>query len=180
MLVNTFYFVGGLVLLEKEEGTFFAQAVTPLRPGEYLTSKTVTLTGLSLLEALLIVLTSRGGIPNLWALALGVALTGAVYSLYGFIVVARYDAINEYLFPSLLYTAVLSLPLLPYFGLWESPWFYLHPVQAPLMLLQAAFQPIAAWQWLYGLGYGTLWTGLAFAAGRRSFERFVILGAGGP
>jgi fluoroquinolone transport system permease protein len=107
-----------------------------------------------------------------------VALTGAIYCLYGFVVVAGYDAINEYLFPSLLYTSVLSLPLLQYFGLWDSAWFYLHPIRAPLLLLQAAFRPIAPWQWLYGIGYGALWIGLAYAAGQRSFARLVIAGAG--
>jgi fluoroquinolone transport system permease protein len=33
LLLNTFYFVGGLVLLEKDEGTLEARTVTPLRTG---------------------------------------------------------------------------------------------------------------------------------------------------
>jgi hypothetical protein len=43
ILINTFYFMAGLVLLEKAEGTLIAQSVTPLRPWEYLVSKLVTL-----------------------------------------------------------------------------------------------------------------------------------------
>lgn len=54
VLVNTFYFVSGLLLLERIEGTFVAQSVTPLRDDEVLASKVGTLTVLSLVESLLI------------------------------------------------------------------------------------------------------------------------------
>ncbi|MDX1414924.1 MAG: hypothetical protein R3293_12085, partial [Candidatus Promineifilaceae bacterium] len=39
LLIGTFYFMGGLLLLEKGEGTLEAQIVTPLRSSEYLISK---------------------------------------------------------------------------------------------------------------------------------------------
>jgi fluoroquinolone transport system permease protein len=55
MLLGTFYFMGGLVLLEKGEGTLEAQVVTPLRSREYLASKVITLAGLALVENLVIV-----------------------------------------------------------------------------------------------------------------------------
>lgn len=41
--VNTFYFIGGLVLLERAEGSLEALTVTPLRPWEYLSAKVATL-----------------------------------------------------------------------------------------------------------------------------------------
>lgn len=40
----TFFFIAGLVLLEKGEGTLEAQIVTPLTAGGYLASKILTLT----------------------------------------------------------------------------------------------------------------------------------------
>ena len=107
-------------------------------------------------------------------MAAGVALTAALYCLYGFLVVARYDSINEYLFPSMLYTSVLSLPLLDYFGVWETPLVYLHPVQAPLVLLEAAFRPVAAWELVYGVLYGGLWVGVMGGLAVRAFGRFVV------
>jgi hypothetical protein len=39
LTINAFYFMAGLVLLEKAEGTLEAQIVTPLRPWEILGSK---------------------------------------------------------------------------------------------------------------------------------------------
>ena len=166
--------MGGLVLLEKGEGTLEAQVVTPLRTGEYLASKGVSLTLLSLLETLVIVGLTIGLGFNVLILSVGVGLTAAFFMLAGFIVVARYDSINEYLLPSVLYTALLSLPLLPYVGVSESWLFYLHPLQPLLLLLQAAFRPVAAWQLIYGVVYSGLWLFLSYRFGQHTFYRFVI------
>lgn len=178
LLINTFYFMGGLVLLEKGEGTLLAQVVTPLRTWEYLASKIITLTLLSLVENLLIVGLAYG--PNFDPLPLlaGISLAAAIFVLTGFVAVARYDSINEYLFPSFLYTLAFIPPFLDYFGLWTGWLFYLHPLQAPLRLTAAAFQPVAAWQWLYGLLYAGLWIGLFFLWGERAFARFVVAAEG--
>lgn len=174
LMINAFYFIGGLVLLEKGEGTLEAQVVTPLRSSEYLISKLITLNALSLAENLFIVLVAYGAGFNAMVLIAGISLTVAIYCLYGFLVVARYDSINEYLFPSILYTFLIPLPLLNYFGVWESWLHYLHPFQAPLLILQAAFEPVRAWQIVYGALYSALWIALLYRMSERAFERFVI------
>lgn len=174
ILVNTFYFVGGLVLLEKGEGTLTAQVVTPLRKGEYLTAKATTLALLALIESLIIVIAAYGLGFAVLPLVAGVVLLAVLYVFYGFIVVARYDSINSYLLPSIAYTTVLSLPLIDYLGLWQSWLFYVHPIQAPLLLLRAAFQPLATWQLIYGVLYSALWIGLMYLASQRAFDRFVV------
>lgn len=178
LLINTFYFVAGLVLLEKEEGSLMAQVVTPLRTWEYLASKVITLTLLSLLENLLIVGVGYGLGFNPLALLLSVVSAAAIFVLTGFVAVSRYDSINEYLFPSLLYTLAFVPPFLDYFGLWKSRLFYLHPVQAPLVLAKAAFQPVPAWQWLYAVLYSGLWIALSFVWSRRAFAQFIIAAQG--
>ena len=68
LVVVSFYFVAGLVLLEKEEGTLEAQVVTPLSSGEYLASKVATLAALSVVESLLITIIAVGlaASVNLW------------------------------------------------------------------------------------------------------------------
>jgi len=98
--------------------------------------------------------------------------------LAGLVVIVRYDSVNEYLMPSAFYTAILMLPLLDYFHVWPSKLFYLHPMQAPLVIMQAAFRPVAGWQLLYGGLYSLLWMGLAFAISRRAFARFIVTHAG--
>lgn len=171
LLINTFYFMAGLVLLEKTEGTLSMIDVTPLRPHEYLASKVATLVFLSILENLLIVLVARGPAFNPLPLMAGIAAGGALYVLAGFVAVSRYPTINEFLFPSFLYTLAFVPPFLPYFGLAESWWFHLHPLQAPLLLIQAAFRPIAAWETTYAIGYSLLWALIGLVACRWAFAR---------
>ncbi|MDX1436842.1 MAG: hypothetical protein R3335_08530 [Anaerolineales bacterium] len=176
LLINAFYFIGGLVLLEKSEGSLEAQVVTPLRTGEYLASKTLTLSLLSLFESLIIVALTVGADVRWASLAAGVVLMAAMMALIGFVAVSRYDSINEFLFPSIVYVLFLSLPMALYLGFWEIPLIYLHPLQAPLVLMKDAFGvgQIATWELVYGAGYSALWIGLMYAWSKRAFVRFVI------
>ena len=173
VMVN-FYFIAGLVLLEKGEGTLEAQVVTPLADWQYIGSKTATLTALSLVEQVVIVWSAHGGGFAGGRLAAGIVLAAILYTLTGFVLVARYRSINEFMFPSVLFTAILSLPMLHYFGLWDSWLLYLHPFTAPLVLLAGAFRPMPAWQLVYGVLYGALWAGLLLLAARRAFDRYIV------
>ena len=81
LMVGTFSFIGGLVLLERGEGSLTAQVVTPLRISEYLTSKVVTLTLLAVAETLVIVLLMAGRHFNAFLLIIGAVLAAAIYCL---------------------------------------------------------------------------------------------------
>jgi fluoroquinolone transport system permease protein len=177
LLLNTFYFISGLILLEKGEGTLEAQVITPLRTWEYFAAKIGTLTLLGLIENIVIVVLLTGLSFKLLPLAAGIALTSALYCLGGIVAVVRYDSINEYLMPSVLYTSLLLVPLLPYLAQWDSWLSYLHPLQGTLLLALAAFHPVASWQIVYGVLYPTLWIGLLVYLALRAFRRFIIAGA---
>src|SRR5438034_593057 len=89
----------------------------------------------------------------IWGLILlhaGVALAAALYCLAGFIVVARYTAVNEYLLPSGAYIAALWIPLIADLAQSWHWLLYLHPISAPLALIRAAFEPAMSWQVWYG------------------------------
>ena len=178
LAVNTFYFMGGLLLLEKEEGTLEAQVITPLRHTEYLASKIITLTLLGAVENMAVVALTYAGEYRLAPLLAGSILMGTIFTLAGFLTVVRYDSINEYLLPSMLIIGLLSAPLLFYFELSTSWLFCLHPMQGGMILLKAAFQPVPIGQIMYAMAASVLWIGLLFQAGQRTFHRFVILKAG--
>ncbi|NOK62841.1 MAG: hypothetical protein GFH23_1086674n88 [Chloroflexi bacterium AL-N1] len=178
LLINTFYFIGGLVLLEKGEGTLSAQIVTPLRTEEYLSAKIISLTFLALLENVIIASLFYGLAYQFLPLILGIILASIIYILAGFIIVVGYNAINEYLLPSVLYTSILAAPLLTYIVQWEHWLMYLHPLQGPLVLMQAAIQPIILWQWLYGISYSVCWIILLYSLSQHAFRRFVIMAEG--
>ena len=176
--INAFYFMAGLVLLEKGEGTLEGIVVSPLRKGEYLGAKLATLTLLSIVENSLIVLILYGLQANLLVLLAALIVISVLLALFGFIAVVRYDSINSFLFPSMFMLLVISIPLLSYFGIWQTPLMYLHPTQALLMLLNVVFQPIESWQIVYGLLYSLVWIAIAYLLSKRTFHRFVILKEG--
>jgi fluoroquinolone transport system permease protein len=167
-------------LLEKGEGTLEAQIVTPLRNQEYLISKVLTLTLLSLLENLAIVALTYGFGRHLLPFLVALLLAGTLYALFGFIFVVRYESINEYLLPSVLFATLLSLPMLPYLGLNLSWLISLHPLHGALLWLTAAFQPLPApaWQLTYSLFYSLAWIAVGYHLSRRAFYRFVIIREG--
>jgi fluoroquinolone transport system permease protein len=178
LMMNTFYFIGGLILLEKGEGTLEAQVVTPLRTWEYLASKIGTLTLLALVENIVIVILLGGFRFSVLPLATSIVLTSILYCLAGVVAVVRHHSINEYLMPSVLYTSLLSAPLLPYLIQWDGWLLYLHPLHATLKLAQGAFQPMEYRQMIYGVLYPTLWVGVMVYFGQHAFRRFIITGAG--
>ena len=169
VVVNTFYFVSALLLLERGEGTFAAQSVTPLRVGEYLASKVVTLTALSLVEGLLIAFAVGGLDGRLARTALGIALAAVLFCLSGIALIVRYEAINEFIMPSVVYTLLLSLPLLGYFGIGVRAYYLLHPIQGPLELLQARAAPTPG-ALAYAVGYPALWIVPAYLWSRRALR----------
>lgn len=187
VIVNGYYFVAGLVLLEKGEGALQAQVVTPLRAGEYLASKAASLSLLSLAENGLMALLLLGERVHAGWLLIGVVTGTAFFTLGGFLVVVRYETINEYLLPSMLIATMLTLPLLPYFGVGDSLLLtgalYLHPLQGVLLALGAAAgAPLADWQIVYTLSSAMLSTAAALALSRAAYVRFVrqtmVRGAG--
>lgn len=173
-----FYFISGLVLLEKGERTLMYLISTPLRTREYLWSKMISLTLLSVATSLTIMIFSYGLKFNLSIFILGVALTSFLFILIGFISVAKFPTINEYILSSIIYIVILCLPLIDHFGLFKSLAFYIFPTQASLLLIRGAFGGLEAWQILYSVLYLTIWISLAYKLALKSFYRFIILKKG--
>jgi len=177
-LTTTFFFVAGLVLFEKREGVLAALVVTPLREGEYLAAKVTTLTLLATLEGLVIVLLGWGTELRLGPIVLGSLIVGVLYTLFGFLVVFRYDSINEFLLPGSLFMTVVQLPVFSSFGVWDAPYFWLWPTKGALLMFQAGFAPLGAVEWAYALLYSGLWIAVLVGFVRRAFRRFVVRGEG--
>lgn len=177
LIITTFYFVGGLLLLERDQRVLGAIAVSPLPVGEYLGAKVITLSLLALAENLPIVWLIDGTAFNHLWLSLGILLASTLYVLSGFVVAARYRSINEYLLPSIVYATIVMLPLLPYLGGWDHPLLYAHPLGAALLVTRAAWEPLAWWQIGFGVGYALLWVGIGFWTAGRAWRRFMIEGS---
>ncbi|HMK48000.1 MAG TPA: ABC transporter permease [Methanocella sp.] len=174
LVLNTFYFVAGMVLFEKSEGTLQALAVSPLPIREYLASKVGTLTLLSVVENFAIILLIYGPSFDLLPVLAGTVAMAAIYVLAGFAVVAKYNSISEYIMPSVIYVTALQLPLVDYLGIFKSPVFYLFPAQAPLVLMGSAFTPAESWQIAYGLVYSLICIGGAYILASKAFRKYIV------
>jgi len=178
LVMATFFFIAGLVLLEKGEGTLEAQIVTPLRVGEYLASKVVTLAVLSLVENLILVMLLSGLQFRFLTMVLGIVTAATIYTLFGFVAVARYDSINEFLFPSVPVVLALSLPCLTYFDLWPAWTLYWHPLHGSLVTMKAAMLPVGRAELVFAVMSSLIWAVAAFWLSKRTFRRFVVLKEG--
>ncbi len=176
LAVIGYYFIAGMVLFEKGERTLYALVCTPLRFGEYLTSKLATLTMMAVAASLVVVTAGYGIGFDLTLFIPSVVFVSLIALLAGFISVLPFDSITRYLLPSQPPLAVMSLPLLPFLGLWQSPAFYLIPTHGALLLLGGAFgaTSLTVWQILYAVLYQFLWVFILVLVARRTFDRYVV------
>ncbi len=112
MNMTAYYFIAAQVLLEKDEGVSVIRAVMPFSPLHYLCSKIVTLGFLAVVESTVLAIAVYGFDYNWLPFISGILLASAFYALVGFISVTRYNSLEEYLLPSVLYGALASLPLI--------------------------------------------------------------------
>lgn len=155
-------FTGAMYLYEKSENTLEVFAITPLRASEYLISKVVTFSLLGTGAGLAMAFAAWGWDYTKLPIIIGVALTASLFTMLGFVIVVGSRNFNEYVIRVGLWMVPVALPLLDFFDLYHSWWFYLIPVQPTLLLLEAARTEIAAWQMAYALIYLILWNVLAF------------------
>jgi fluoroquinolone transport system permease protein len=172
LATNGFYFMAAIVLLEKAEHSLDAQLVTPLRPWEYLSARVASLCLLSLAESMAIVALSYEGSVDWFAFALGVVLMTSVFACCGFLLVTRYESINEFLFPSFLVSALLSLPLLNLLDVWPSTLWYLHPLHASLELIRAGFEPLPTVHRGGAVVIAVVWVAVLYVSCARAFRHF--------
>ncbi|WP_422658829.1 ABC transporter permease [Paenibacillus sp. EC2-1] len=174
-----FFFVGGLVLLEKGQNIHDNLFVTPYKPEEYILSKTLSLTALSILTCSVIHLSTFGFHTNLFLYLLGVAMTSFFFTLIGMGLSARCKTINQFFIKSMLYTSILILPLLETIGLWNSPLFYILPAKGSLLLIRSAFTNLSLGELTYAVISLAVWCVVAYFWTRNSIRRYIILKIGG-
>ena len=174
-----FFFVGALLLLERDENILEGLFVTPLRVGEYLAARVVSLAVLALITAFIIAVIALGFNFNFILLFLGLTLTACFFTLLGVTVAVRVETVNQYLLTSIFYSVVISLPLLEFLGLFETVLFYLWPTRASLVLIFAAFGTgVQMWELIYTVFILVVWIVIAYHWAYSWFYRYIIMKTG--
>ena len=155
-------FSGAMFLFEKNENTLEALSVTPLKAKEYLSSKVITFTFMTLVASLCMAFAAWGWNFSKLSLIIGVSLTASLFTMLGLALVAGSQNFNEYVIKMGLYMLPVAFPFLHFFDIMNSYWFYLIPTQASLLLLEASRTPITDWQFIYAVVYLLIWNVLAY------------------
>ncbi len=178
---TTMFYVAGMLLFERDEGTLHAVVVSPLRTREYLWSKLITLTVLATLETIIMVvgamfILGRSAVldwPNVPIFLFGTITLGMIYTLVGLILVVRYDKITAFLFPAAGLVGLLQMPFLYFLDLVKHPIFLIIPPSAPTLIIRGAYLPLTPWEWTYALGYTTVTLTVLILWANRAFHRHV-------
>lgn len=169
-----FYFIGGIVLLEKGEGTIRAQLITPLGSGSYFLAKVISLSLLILIESFVLVGVLYGFHYRIIPFIIGTVLAAYLFILSGFLAIAPYDSISDYLLPSVGYSALASLPLITGFARWNNPLIYFHPLQTALVFLNQAFAPVEGGKLVYAVIYSGIWMVLLYRICKNVFRQNML------
>ncbi len=171
-----FFFLGGLMLLERGDGVLDALFVGPLRAGEYIAAKGLSLTLLALLSSLALAL-AGGVLPTSAGLLFaGVALTSLMITFFAVAVGCRLTTVNRYFFGGALCALPLIAPVIEAVGVLSHPLLRWLPAAPGLALIDAGLggAPLGPLGVLRALVLLLAWNGAAFLLARRWFRRYVI------
>ena len=177
-------FVGALVLFEKSENVLQVLVITPMKTDDYLLSKILSLTFLSVISATLfmgLMVLFNDASFNLFFLIIGILLTSVMLILLGFIIVSRVSNINGYLLGMMIgFIGLTFPPLLQLFDLVENPIFYLWPTQASFLLFEGVFHSasLETWEIFYGIGYQLFWIGFLYFFAKKAFYKHIVVKGG--
>jgi fluoroquinolone transport system permease protein len=173
-----FFFLGGIILLEKGQKTLEGLFVTPLRVFEYMLSKILSLTLLAILSSFLIVVFVIGIRFNPLVFFFGVLLTSVFFILIGFTLASFSKSVNHYLLLSPLYVIVFFLPVLRFLNVLETPFFDILPTTASLTLLEQSFSDISWPGFFLSIINLLVWITIAFLWAYRWFNKYIVLHTG--
>lgn len=129
------YFMGAIVLFEKNEHVLDSLAVSPVSVHEYVLSKLISLGCISTLAAILIALGS-GVVFQPFFFISGIFLGSCLFSSLGLIIAARCTSLNDFILSTIPVQLIVNLPALAYLLGWNPVWLLVHPGAGIIELLQ--------------------------------------------
>lgn len=134
-----FFFVGGILLLERGQNTLEAIFATPLTVSEYLTSKIISLSIIATLATVVLFLAVKKEFTFLPVLLLLVWSNMFLYTLMGIGLASKVKTVNNYFVMGIPVGLLLFLPLLTYFNIIKFELIYFLPTEPTLEMLTGKF-----------------------------------------
>lgn len=166
------FFIGGIVLLERNDNTLQSLFVTPMSSADYCIAKALSLGVLALSSSLVLAVAGTGGFGFDWpSLIAGTVLTSLLFTFTGLSLSVRTEQVIGYILTVIPVVVVAAAPFLNFFGATDSYLFYLIPTQASLTLLAGGIKPgaVQVWELIMSTGILLVWNA---AAWRWAVHRF--------
>jgi fluoroquinolone transport system permease protein len=173
-----FFFIGGIVMLEKQQGITEYLAVTPLSPKEYFISKAVSLGTVAIAASFMIAIPLCRGSLNWGLLFIGISLTSVFFTFYGFIVAAGCRTVNQYFIKMVPFLLLAVLPCFSLIGFNYSWLFNALPSVSGLMLILGAFQGITLFEAALYILIMCLWILIIFRTALLVYDKKILFGGG--
>ncbi len=162
-----FFFIGGILLLERGQSSLDALFVTPLRVSEYLLSKVISLSLLATMATVILFVVVSHELSFLPTLIILVWANMFLYTLLGIGISSKVKSVNHYFMLGVPVGMILFLPLLTYFDLIELPFLYLLPTEPTLEMLTGKFSPLS-------ISILVIWMILAWFIGHMMFIKNIV------
>jgi len=170
-----FFFVGGLLLLERDQNILQSLFVTPIKLHEYLFSKVLSLTILATVASFLVAISAFGIPKNIFFFLAGVILSSTFFIFTGITIAVRSKTVNTYFFNAIVFTILFFLPLLDFLGILKSNFFLIFPTHGSIMLFKTLFVDVSLFDMLVSTGSLMIWNIVIATMAYKWFIKYEIL-----
>jgi fluoroquinolone transport system permease protein len=120
------YFMGAILLFEKSERVLDSIAISPVKPGEYVLAKLLSIALISTGVGLLLGVT--GGVLSDLATFLGGVFFGScLFSAVGLMLAVKIATLNQFIIATIPAELLINLPAIAYLFGWKPRWLIWHP-----------------------------------------------------
>lgn len=127
------FFMGAIVLLEKNQHTPCAFAVSPVHTIEYIVAKIGSLSAISLVVAAILALVAN--VSNLHIVMLGTIISSAIFTLLGIIVATKISSLNQFIFWTIPIEAVCFVPAILHLFRITPAWLRYYPINVCMEMI---------------------------------------------
>lgn len=120
------FFMGAIVLLEKNQHTPCALAVSPVRAAEYIAAKVSSLSAISLAVAAVLALAAK--VDHLHIVLFGTLISSVIFTLFGIIAAAKTASLNQFILRTVPIEIVCFVPAVLHLFKVTPAWCGYYPV----------------------------------------------------
>jgi len=173
-----FFTIGAIVILERGQNLYSGLFSSPLRTGEYLAAKAISLGIISLVSSLAIMVAGLGRFVNPLLIVPGIFLTAMFFTLVGFAPALRFKSLPVFLLLSPVYIIIFFAPILLYLELVDLPLLYLLPTTGSLLLIDGSLRGLSVGMTIYSIAILGLWLIGAWLLAQGVLHGHIIRGGG--